>query len=1269
MSSSDISKTLISPNSQSNRSLVLVGNQNGVTVIPQPTPLTRLNYFDGKFLRASDLSAEQLYLRRLVDISNQAGGPGVVHGYNLSLAADGDNLNLGPGLAIDPQGRVLLLPEALSIGIQELIDKSRQLKISPSTAPVGNGNFDDCTVVVETLPDSVVQAGNLYLITIAFTEALCGQEDVFGKLCEEACATSTDRPYLVEGIILRAIPLQLQKPLPTSAVVALSQLHLRSRVASSYFEDERQKVANFISGDGLRSDVWCFGAEAAGGLDVPIGIVARAGNATLFLDAWTARRERIDTPPKRYWQWRMAMRPWDVFLAQILQFQCQLSELFKKQPPADGGGDDPCASIINEASDTVNKLASFYQTITERFTLQPLSLAANGSVETPPALEDGLATLLDFQTRLQVLSAATLIPSDRFLVDGGIIELSSAGYLPVTPNSIISVNEQVRRLLGKGVDLRFCIVRPDFVPHALEEAQHMERISLLEGLDDPKNKPKLDVLVPNGEIIEQKLLSPGLGFEVQLDVNNLLFSSDFQDRTTFFANIRQAVNVNPNVRFHGAARVEKLSSGGGALYLAAEFESSIGFVQAATNTNETVTEEAADTTFFNASFRETPRSVNLAAAQPTNPRAGTWISLSCERNVFELKRGDTTNFNARAIVAVDPNAQRLDIELNGVLVITQEARRRTGGEQSLEGRINTAQFSLLNFGNPGSRQTLVDLDVTITLTGNSAIDIILTSQNISIKLIANWDKQPLKVTASIRNTTVFGGDQQQDLIYAAALLKENADVLSADNASHIQALDTLDIVAAALRDVTFAAAKARLLFPPPPPLIDDIVVRGTLDWVLFHRRRDKQCSTDVETPPLKPPQSYHVYNITVLSLGDAESFVRSFEMEGFANFIKAWDDHNLVIKFVGDSAQPLFDFPVAASEWGLLNPGNMNPGKLIGFVFYGARDNDNVALQTNRLRQFESAISEHSMENESTTLRPLVPFPAEALPPDADGIMLFITLNTEKTELLYPFGLELPRDAGFPVPISFPYAESQAENVLKEFVADLRRYIIDQHNIQGIRYIWVGSKINGDSAAEARGNALRDRFIEESLVTNNGSELNVQTAVLSEEHKKGIQQRLGINDLDNIDDVILIELESFVNLSSPVSPNPVEISRIFGSFDDDKKILTIVMDVTNNGDVDVDIDLFYTASICFLVGESFEGTEGTTNYPEDLLVKHGLILDDSSTTQPGETREVRLSVKIKAATWNVPDLTFGQGETIGGLLVFFDEEKNRYVNEINLTLS
>jgi hypothetical protein len=1014
MATSEFSKTVTSSDSKSTSPLVLVGNQNGVTVIPQPTPLTRLNYFDGKFLRASDLNAEQLYLRRLVDISNQAGGPGVVHGYNLSLAAGGDNLNLGPGLAIDPQGRVLLLPEAVTIGVQNLIDKSRQLKIAPSTVQVGAGSFAECTVVTENPPDSVVRAGDLYLITIGFAEALCGQEDVFGKLCEDACITSTDRPYRVEGIILRAVPLQLQTPLPTSAVVALSQLHLRSRVASSYFKDERKKIASFISGDGLRSDVWCFGAEAAGGLDVPLGVIARAGNTTLFLDAWIARRERIDAPAKRYWQWRMAMRPWDVFLAQILQFQCQLAGLFKQQPQGGGNGDDPCAStrtLIREASDTVAKIANFYQAVTTRFTLQPLILPQIASEEKSPTLEGGFTALDAFRKRLEAASAAFLIPSDKFLIDGGIIELPSAGYLPVAPNSVVSVNEQVRRLLGKGVDLRFCIVRPDFVAHALEEAQHMERISLLQGLDDPKNKPKVDILVPNGEILKQKLLSPGLGFEAQLDVNSQLFSSG----NNVSANIREVAVVNQNIRFQGAARAEKLSSGGGAIYLGAEFEIRAGSVQSAETDKVTKVRVKPP---FRGSISEMFNPINLAVVQHKNPRVGAWISLSCERNIFELRRGDATNFNAQAIVAATTvmNTPVLDIVLNGTLEITQETTNN-GGTQTLTGRIVQAKLSFLfqSFNNTEQRKTiLVDLGASITLTGGSAIDIVLTYQQNQFKLSANWGKQPMEVTAAIATITNDRAGQPQELILAAAGLKENSDVLSAGNVNHQQALDALDIVAAALRDVNFAAAKARLLFPPPPTPTDDIVVRSTADWVLFHRRREKQCGTVTEAPQTKPPTTYRIFNITARDLANARRIVKQINAElekpaKFAEHIKKLTNSSvdLVIAFDGDSSTPQFDFRVAETQWQ-----GLNPGKNIFSVFYGSKADFNVALQTNRLRQFESAIGDDSRElaDGSTHLQTLMPFPVEASPPDADGIMFFITVDELRKALLIYVNWDIQQD-------------------------------------------------------------------------------------------------------------------------------------------------------------------------------------------------------------------------------------------------------------------
>ena len=56
------------------------GAAAGQTIVSAGSPLTRLNYFDGKFLRADDLRREQAYLRQLVQFSNQGLGAGVVYG-------------------------------------------------------------------------------------------------------------------------------------------------------------------------------------------------------------------------------------------------------------------------------------------------------------------------------------------------------------------------------------------------------------------------------------------------------------------------------------------------------------------------------------------------------------------------------------------------------------------------------------------------------------------------------------------------------------------------------------------------------------------------------------------------------------------------------------------------------------------------------------------------------------------------------------------------------------------------------------------------------------------------------------------------------------------------------------------------------------------------------------------------------------------------------------------------------------------------------------
>jgi len=470
---------------------VIVSTQNGISLIPNPTTLTRLHYFDGKFLRADDLSREQDYLRNLVALSNQSGGAGVVQGFSVMLDPNADAILISQGLAIDPTGRVLLLPTPqVSVGIADLIAASMTPPASTTTSATNaaTNGFAPCTVAA-TAPaggSSTPSTTDLYVITVGLAEALCGTESVYGKLCEEACVTSTDRPYTLEGIIVRAVPYSLVVQPPVSAAFPVNgDLWYQSRVAASYFADEASRIGSLLSASGLADMTWCYGACPVGGSDVAIAMLGRSGATTRFLDPWIVRRERLETPPRRYWQLKMSMRPLDIFWAQVFQFQCQLVHALANAPELSASA----TAMPSQASTAA--LAQATQL------LQKISL----SMQSGAAFEGGTAAIDTVLTQISGALQGTFNgPTDRVLLRHGIVELPSAGYLPVSLSSTKTVNEQVRQLLGDGLDYNFCVVRHDYVPHAFEEAQHMDRISLLHGLDVPAEKPEIDVLVPDGQI-------------------------------------------------------------------------------------------------------------------------------------------------------------------------------------------------------------------------------------------------------------------------------------------------------------------------------------------------------------------------------------------------------------------------------------------------------------------------------------------------------------------------------------------------------------------------------------------------------------------------------------------------------------------------------------------------------------------------------------------------------------------------------------------------
>ncbi|MBZ5558155.1 MAG: hypothetical protein LAO77_12850 [Acidobacteriia bacterium] len=1032
-------------------SLIVVNDTGGVTVIDPGTPLKRLNYFDGKFLRADDFDVEQQYLRQLVAQSNQGLGPGVVYGYDTTRGS-GDSIHIGPGLAIDPSGRVLLLSSAVTQSISDLIERSKPTGAARADASgkSGPGTFTDCidVSVATPIPPTVNAVSDVYVIAICAAEALCGQTDVFGKLCEEACVTTTDKKYRLDGVVLRAIPLSLLTPFPTSKVVDITaNTYLRSKIAHSWFADEALRHQDSISRAGLLSSTWCLGAGYTSACcEVPLAVVARAGATTVFLDAWIVRRERMEAPSRRYWQWKMRMRPMDVFLAQILQFQCQLANLL-------GGDVVPAPAGIAVADATKNlvvldETSAFLDEVRAGLSsYRTLSAAQAVTADQPALLALSLTKVTDLQDRLKriiVTGKTPARPSSQILIRGGVIELPPAGYLPVYNHSNVTVNDQVRALLGDGLDLRFCVASADYIAHEVEAAQHMDRISLLQGLDDPSNKPRVDVFVPDGRAIAPP--SP-------IDAYDAF--ARFSTRQTGGYSAR------------GAAREETLASGGSALHTAA-----IGLAQGVIQKSQTLARQ-----YAGAKARKTPLVLNsdlatnafvaesrttgalfyskvddataeaqkyttlanfaaapkAAAARAHETLDGLWLTASSAQSITGLDRGQQTAVELRAILASRPAApDTFELTFHGTLSISSVTRGANGGllrglltgiyafgvlkeEQAVQ---RTTEYLITERGSwPATvRWTgddangVIALDVEAPLTETEFFRLTRTVTNGS-KIV--YELALVQRSADTGGASSFALNTVTSVPIAALLLTPDRDVVNATNRNHRYAEAGLAVVQTALivSDPNIKAMADAQLFPPPSTAPTELTIDAVRDWVMFTKRREKRCSPGVTPAAPLATRRYRVLNVTANAIDLADKVRSDFEAnrtstnrEPLANWINALiaekqREVSLVLTYAGGSTTA--DTDPDLSDWR-----SFHPGSVIYYAAIGAVGETDEMLELNRLISVESVLGGRSDKTQEVAI---IPYPEAAAPADADGIMLLITLLQERKALVV---FAAPADGG-----------------------------------------------------------------------------------------------------------------------------------------------------------------------------------------------------------------------------------------------------------------
>jgi hypothetical protein len=393
--------------------------------------ITRLNASDGLFLRAQHLTTMEDYSLALSRAIGVAAGTGVVYGYHVWL--DGTILKVAAGLAMGPDGQPLR-----SNGVAE---------VDISKLTVAEDEF----IVVEVAP----------------ADWDFGQENMYGNLCTDPCSQGGQiQPYRAEGITIN---------LHHDAMPGLSaepDLLKRNWLASAYYEREREQAGPWLVPYAPATPVpaldtrdFSSATAAPGEKAVPLAVLLKLDGGWV-IDVWIARRDIGDPAPRRAWQWRLAMRPWDVFIAQVLQFQAQFNDDYqaaRRQPIRSAAADD-IAKALTELRDARDR---------QRIT--------------PGWLTRGIS-------ELEKVAGQAAEASQPGLRDQGFYELPPAGYVPPPPAKT-DLTAYVTTLFGPYVDLRIRHCRADYAVRAVEHAQHLDRIPLDPSLQ--RGTPHVDVLVPS----------------------------------------------------------------------------------------------------------------------------------------------------------------------------------------------------------------------------------------------------------------------------------------------------------------------------------------------------------------------------------------------------------------------------------------------------------------------------------------------------------------------------------------------------------------------------------------------------------------------------------------------------------------------------------------------------------------------------------------------------------------------------------------------------
>ena len=172
------------------------------------------------------------------------------------------------------------------------------------------------------------------------------------------------------------------------------------------------------------------------------------------VDTWLARRDVGGPPARSAWEGHLGLRPWNVFSAQVLQFQAHLADYLKQVDVA------PRAPLLSDTS---------------RATLEDLSEALPHLQRKKGASDkinpDRLSAAVN-----EMLNAGQAGPPAVAALQGPFVELPPAGIVPWVGKD--GPGAYFKGFFNTTIPVAVEYVRADCALRALDAAQHLDRIQL-----------------------------------------------------------------------------------------------------------------------------------------------------------------------------------------------------------------------------------------------------------------------------------------------------------------------------------------------------------------------------------------------------------------------------------------------------------------------------------------------------------------------------------------------------------------------------------------------------------------------------------------------------------------------------------------------------------------------------------------------------------------------------------------------------------------------